>query len=499
MKYNNVRVRFAPSPTGFLHLGGLRTALYNYLFARHNGGVFVLRIEDTDRARTVPGALENILDALHWYGLEWDEGPRNSGQGITDQGPYGPYIQSHRKDLYKKYADMLLNDGHAYRCFCTPARLEQMRTSQMQNKQAPRYDGTCRRLPIEQVEQNLRQGIPFVIRFATPETGATTFTDLVRGTVTFEHSTLDDSVLMKSDGFPTYHLANVVDDHLMKISHVIRAEEWLPSTPKHILLFGAFGWELPTYAHLPMILGSDRAKLSKRHGAEPALEYKHRGYISEAVVNFLALLGWNPGDEREFFSMSELAEHFSLDKVNAAPAIFDSQKLLWMNGKYIRLLPPEQLSQQLRPFLPQNSKLSDVQIVRLAQAVRERITMLSEVGEWAEFIFHYTQPSKQEMIAGGKGSRKTDRASNSALLIKSALEFSLATLHKVSSDDPDATELSFVFDSEMKKAGLTNADILRHLRFIISGSATSPDVFAMMSVLGKKEALSRISYCLGLL
>ncbi|CUT08327.1 glutamyl-tRNA synthetase, partial [Candidatus Kryptonium thompsonii] len=279
----SIRTRFAPSPTGFLHVGGLRTALYNYLFAKKHNGQFILRIEDTDQTRIVPGAIENLIETLHWAGIEFDEGP-NKG------GPYGPYIQSQRLELYRKHAQELIEKGYAYYCFCSPERLEKMREEQIKLKQQPRYDGTCRRLSQEEVKKKLDEGIPKTIRMKIPEWGELTFHDLIRGDVTINFKTLDDQIILKSDGFPTYHLAVVVDDHYMKISHVIRGEEWLPSTPKHILLYEYLNWKKPQFAHLPLLLNPDRTKLSKRQGDVAVEDYRAKGYLPEAIVNFIALL-----------------------------------------------------------------------------------------------------------------------------------------------------------------------------------------------------------------
>ncbi|HHE54163.1 MAG TPA: glutamate--tRNA ligase, partial [Caldithrix abyssi] len=324
----DVRVRFAPSPTGYVHVGSLRTALYNYLFARHNKGQFVLRIEDTDRNRYVPGAVENLLETLQWAGLDYDEGPEKGG-------PYGPYFQSERMEIYSQHVQILLEKDAAYPCFCSEERLSAMREEQAQKNLPIMYDGHCRNIPKEQALERMKNET-HVIRLKVPRNGTTIVEDLIRGTVSFENNVIDDQILLKSDGYPTYHLANVVDDHLMKISHVIRGEEWLPSTPKHILLYQAFGWELPQFAHLPLLLNPDRTKLSKRQGDVAVEDYRAKGFLPQALVNFVALLGWNKGDDQEIFSLEELIEYFSLERVNKAGAVFDLKKLEWMNGHYIR-------------------------------------------------------------------------------------------------------------------------------------------------------------------
>ncbi|MFC1848428.1 glutamate--tRNA ligase, partial [Chloroflexota bacterium] len=330
MSERSIRVRFAPSPTGHPHIGNIRTALFNWLFARHHGGTFILRIEDTDQTRKVEGALESILESLRWLGLDWDEGPETGGD-------YGPYFQSERLGLYHKRFQQLLDSDHAYRCYCSTERLAQMRDEMAERKESVRsYDRRCRYLsPAERVQFE-SQGIAPVIRFKVPLEGQTTFHDLIKGDITFDNSELDDIVLLKSDGYPTYHLANIVDDHLMEISHVMRADEWLSSTPRHVLLYQALGWEPPQFAHLPMILGPDKAKLSKRHGATSIVEYRDQGYLPQAMMNFLAMLGWSLDDKTEIFSAEELVQHFSIDRISKAPAVFNRDKLDWINGLYIR-------------------------------------------------------------------------------------------------------------------------------------------------------------------
>ncbi len=325
-----VRVRFAPSPTGYLHIGGLRTALYNYLFAKNNNGKFILRIEDTDRNRYVEGAVENLISTLNWIGLKYDEGPDAKGE-------FGPYMQSQRLDIYKKYANDLLENGKAYCCFCTPERLQELREEQQRQKlPQAKYDKHCLNLTKDEIKEKLESGIPHVIRLNVPADQKVTFDDVIRERVEFDTSNIDDQVLIKSDGFPTYHLANVVDDHLMKITHVIRGEEWLSSTPKHILLYDFFEWEKPVFAHLPLLLNPDRSKLSKRQGDVAVEDYQSKGYLKETLINFVALLGWNAGDDKEFYYLDELVEKFSLERVNKAGAVFDLQKLNWLNAEHLR-------------------------------------------------------------------------------------------------------------------------------------------------------------------
>src|SRR5437870_1331588 len=322
-----VRVRYAPSPTGALHLGGARTALFNYLFARQKGGQFLLRIEDTDRARLKPGSQASIEEGLRWLGMTWDQ---------------MALIQSERKALYERAATVLLESGAAYRCFCTPERLERMRAEQRARHEPERYDRRCRSISREESDRRAAAGERFVVRQAIPTAGTTTFQDLVMGTVTFRNDTLDDHVLLKSDGYPTYHLAFAVDDHEMRISHIIRGDGWLPSAPKHLLLFQAFNWLPPAFAHLPLVLGPDKKPLAKRHGAKDVLEYREAGYLPEAVDNFIAFLGWSPGTEQDIFTMAQLIQAFDLSKIQASPAVANLERLDWLNGQFIRRMSPDE-------------------------------------------------------------------------------------------------------------------------------------------------------------
>ena len=326
----NIRVRFAPSPTGYLHVGGLRTALYNYLFARKNNGKFILRIEDTDRNRFVEGAVENLIEALKWCGLEFDEGPNSGGQ-------FGPYMQSQRLDIYQKYVHKLIANGHAYYCFCPPQRLEALKEEQQKQKlPQAKYDKHCLSLSKSEIEKKMADNTQFVVRLNVESNHRIIFDDIVRERVEFDSNNVDDQVLIKSDGYPTYHLANVVDDHLMQISHVIRGEEWLSSTPKHVLLYDAFQWRRPIFAHLPLLLNPDRSKLSKRQGDVAVEDYRSKGFLKDALVNFVALLGWNAGDDQEFYLLNELIEKFSLERVNKSGAVFDIEKLSWLNAEHLR-------------------------------------------------------------------------------------------------------------------------------------------------------------------
>ncbi len=338
------RLRFAPSPTGFAHIGGYRTALFSWLYARHTGGSFILRIEDTDVARTVEGAVDYLIDGLHWLGMDFDEGPIVGGQ-------FGPYYQTQRKALYQQYAHQLIASGHAYRCYCTPARLEQMRKEQMAQKLPPRYDRRCRYLSNEERAANDAAGLTWVVRFAMPLDGETVVHDELHGDIIFKNSDIDDTVILKTDGLPTYHLAHIVDDHLMAVTHLLRAEEWISSAPRHIQIWNALGWQQPLFYHVPDVLGKDKKKLSKRHGAPSWKELEQRGFLPEAVFNFLALLGWSYDDKTEFFSREELIRVFSLDRIGVSGGILDMEKLEWMNGVYIRNLSLEEFTQRSIPYM----------------------------------------------------------------------------------------------------------------------------------------------------
>ena len=479
-----VRVRYAPSPTGFPHVGNIRTALFNWLYARHTGGQFIVRIEDTDVARTVPGAVEAILDGLHWLGLDWDEGPQIGGS-------HGPYFQSERLPAYQEAAEQLIKNGYAYRCYCSAERLEAMRLEQQKQKLSFGYDRHCRGLTAADCAQLAAQGLNPVVRFKTPLEGQTRFQDLLRGEVVFENGTLDDFVLLKSDGYPTYHLANIVDDHLMEISHVLRAEEWLSSTPRHILLYRAFNFQPPLFAHLPMILGPDRSKLSKRHGATALTEYRDQGYLPETMVNFLALLGWSLDEQSELFTRQELIEKFSLERVSRTAAIFNRDKLDWMNGVYIRSLPVDDLTGRVFPFLekglpPEVRRPLDIDYVRqIVPLMRERISTLKEAAAYASFFFLDKLEYDSAMLPGKKMTPET------AL---KALKGAQEKLTSLKSFSPDLLEdtLRHLADDLGIKAG----QLLNVLRVATTGRDAAPPLFETMAVLGRERCLQRINAAL---
>lgn len=466
-----IRVRFAPSPTGYLHVGGLRTALYNYLFARKQGGTFVLRIEDTDQTRYVPGAIEKLIESLKWAGLEYDEGPER-------EGPHAPYRQSERLALYQKASEQLLASGSAYRCFCTPERLKAMREGKTETK----YDGTCRRLSKEDSGSRLASGAPFTVRLAVPENETVVVEDLIRGRVEFTTEQIDDQVLVKSDGFPTYHLANVVDDHEMAISHVIRGEEWLTSTPKHLLLYKALGYDLPQFAHLPLLLNADRSKLSKRQGDVAVEDYQEQGFFPEALVNFVAFLGWNPGHDREVFTLAELVDEFSLDRVNKAGAIFNVEKLRWFNSEHLRRRPVGEILDELRPLLADRGwdERGDGYLSRVIELMRDRLTFVHEFPSLAEWFF--IDPSVYDEAA----ARKRWTPASAELLRE--------ILPRIGAADPfDPSTLEGIVKSFAEAKGVATGDLIHPLRLAVSGVGRGPGLFEMLAVLERETVLRRVA------
>lgn len=485
-----IRTRFAPSPTGFLHVGGLRTALYNYLFARKNGGKFILRIEDTDRTRFVENATENLIKILQWVGIDYDEGP-------VKNGPYKPYIQSERFDLYKKYADELIQKNAAYYCFCTTERLEEMRKNQEAHHLAPMYDRKCLNLSADEIKKNLAEKKPFVIREKIPQDRTIKVEDLIRGNVYFDCKTVDDQILVKSDGFPTYHLANVIDDHLMEISHVIRGEEWLPSTPKHVILYEAFGWKLPQFAHIPLLLNPDRTKLSKRQSDVSVDDYKQKGYLPEAVLNFIAFLGWNPGkgSEKEIYSLEELIKEFSLEHVHKAGAIFNIEKLDWYNWQWRRKLyfeKPENLRETellkiAAPHIPASWQKDKDLLTRSLKTIEEKI--LQQPSETANYIkFYFEEPTPNKTLICNEKMKITPE------IAKKALTESISALEKLS--DYNQEKIKKTLMAVIAKLGFTNGQVLWPLRATLTGEQFSPGVFEVIWALGKDHTLNRLKLSL---
>ena len=471
-----VRVRFAPSPTGYLHVGGLRTALYNYLFARKHGGAFILRIEDTDQKRSIEGALENLMSTLKAAGLHYDEGPDVGGA-------YGPYIQSERIALYRKYTEQLIESGHAYYCFCTEERLETLREVQIKTKRPSMYDGKCRTLPKAIVEENLAKQTPHVIRLKYPREGTTIFDDIVRGRVAMENSQIDDQVLLKSDGFPTYHLASVVDDHLMKISHVIRGEEWLSSVPKHLFLYRSFGWEAPRFVHLPLLLNSDRSKLSKRQGDVAVESYLAKGYLPEALLNFIVLLGWHATEDREIYTLSELEQAFSLERINKAGAIFDIDKLNWMGGHYVRHLDVEYIAERARSYFEEAEiDISDhAKYVRVIATAREYVTHLSQIVEHAKMFYgDLTFTAEDRDLIGKENSQRI-------------YTWWIDALATQTSWMPE--ELSALVKKASADLGIKGKDFYFPLRLALFGNCHGPDIPTLIGILGRDEAIRRLELC----
>ncbi|TRZ49860.1 MAG: glutamate--tRNA ligase [Dehalococcoidia bacterium] len=480
----SVRVRYAPSPTGYPHVGNIRTALFDWLFARHYGGSFIIRIEDTDVARKVKGAVEAILNSLRWLGLDWDEGPEVGGK-------YGPYFQSQRLDLYREAAERLVSQGDAYYCYCSPRRLEEMRAEQVRRKQPPGYDRHCRQLSQEERAQKEAEGVIPVVRFKIPLEGKVRFTDLIRGEVVFDSNTIDDFVLLKSDGYPTYHLASVVDDHFMEISHVLRAEEWLSSTPRHLLLYQALGFDPPQFAHLPMLLGADRAKLSKRHGAVSIVDYYEQGYLPEAMVNFLALLGWSLDDKTEILSRQELINSFSLERVSRTAAIFNRDKLDWMNGVYIRSLTADEFFDVVEPYLMVDelageAVISNEEYVRaLLPLFQERARTLAEVVELAQFFFIGELDYAPDLLIGKGMSRES---------ATEALKTGQQRLRQLEAFDVESLEA--LLRPLAVELGLKTGQLFGTLRVAVTGRTAAPPLFQTMSVLGKERCLRRIEAAL---
>jgi glutamyl-tRNA synthetase len=473
----SVRVRFAPSPTGYLHVGGLRTALYNYLFARKNNGTFILRIEDTDRSRYVEGAVENLIQTLHWAGLEYDEGPIKGGAK-------GPYVQSERIDVYLQHAKKLVETGKAYYAFDTAEELDEMRKMQEKVRMSSRYDRGALKLSPREVQEKLASGVPSVVRMRVPDGVTIAFDDIVRGRVEFSSDLIDDQVLLKSDGYPTYHLANVVDDHLMEVSHVIRGEEWLPSTPKHVLLYQYFGWQLPQFAHLPLLLNPDKSKLSKRQGDVAVEDYRQKGYLKEALVNFVAFLGWNPGDEREIFMLEELVKEFSLERVGKSGAVFNTEKLDWLNFEHFRKKTDADVLSMLREYLKQTSfyekHLDDAYLLSIIGAMRERVTFVKDFVEKSPYFF---QPPKEYDQEVREKRWKHDTADHLKRLVE---EFSRLV-------DPKREDYEAALLRAAETVNIKNSELIHPVRLAVSGMGIGPGLYDILFILGKDETIRRIT------
>ncbi|MDE3267658.1 MAG: glutamate--tRNA ligase [Chloroflexota bacterium] len=475
MPDDRVRVRYAPSPTGDPHVGNIRTALFAWLFARHTGGDFIVRIEDTDTARTQEGSLEAILESLRWLGLEWDEGPEVGG-------PHSPYVQSQRRELYQNAARSLVEAGHAYYCHCTPERLHEMRKEQQRLKQPTGYDRLCREAGRGP------DGDPSpVVRFKMPLEGETTFNDLIRGEVTFANATVDDFVMLKSDGYPTYHLASTVDDHLMDISHVLRAEEWLPSTPRHVHLYDALGYDMPLVAHLPIILGPDKSKLSKRHGDVALLQYREMGYLPEAMINFLALLGWSLDNHTELLSRDDLVNNFSIERIVRSAAVFNLEKLTWMNGVYIRNLGEEELAERIAGILDESLSqevarpVSRDYVRSITPLVRERIRTMTDIPELTDFFFLRDLDYPPADLVQ-RGLEPADTAN--------ALDSTVERLAGVGEWTAEALEGELRPLAE--ELNVKTGQLFGAIRVAVTGRKAAPPLFETMAVLGRDLCLERL-------
>jgi len=468
---SDVSVRFAPSPTGFVHVGSLRTALYNYLFARHHDGKFILRIEDTDQARFTEGAVENLLETLEWSGLNYDEGPGEDGES-------GPYYQSQRLDIYHEHVEKLIKKKFAYPCFCSKDRLDRMKEEQVEKKLTPKYDGHCRNLPEDESGKR-RKNENCVIRLKVPEKGTTKVTDIIRGEVHFQNEMIDDQVLLKSDGFPTYHLANVVDDHFMGITHVIRGEEWLISTPKHIILYQCFGWPIPQFAHLPLLLNPDRSKLSKRQGDVAVEDYRKKGYLPEAMLNFVALLGWNRGDDEEIFSLEELIKDFKLERVNKSGAVFNIEKLNWMNGVYIRKLSEE----RYLAIALETMKNNDIDAgnketnEKIALAVRNSLDTFNDIIDRSE-LFLSDGPLQYSESALDWIKLATSKK------VFMTMSTEIETIPEITLDS-----FKIVMGNVQKETGLKGKEIWMPVRSALTGLTEGPELPLVIQIFGKDKIL----------
>jgi len=496
-----VRTRFAPSPTGLLHVGSLRTALFTYLFAKKQNGKFLLRIEDTDKERSVEGGVENIITSIKWAGLTVDEGvDLNQGRQIIERGDFGPYIQSARLALYKKYVQELIQKDGGYYCFCSQERLDELRKNQVVNKQPSGYDGHCRNLSSKEIQARLEslekfkslkspKSQQYVIRLKMPKKGSTTWNDLVRREVTFENNLVDDQVLMKSDGFPTYHFAVVIDDHLMQVTHVIRGEEWISSTPKHLALYNFFGWTPPTFGHLSLLVNEKKQKLSKRQGDVSVEDFKKKGYLPEALVNFIAFLGWNPGDQRELFTLSELAKEFDFNQVSKAAAVFNLEKLNWYNKQYLMNLPLEEVTRRATPFFVAErliKEIGDKEFNWLMQVIdleRGRASTLAELVEGVKFIFAKTLIFEPELLLW-----KNSTIEQTKIILKNLVEF----LENFGSGEWGEEYLENATRTWMQAKKLTVGEVLWPMRVALSGQKNSPGPFQIAAVLGKEKTLERL-------
>ncbi len=487
VKKVEVRTRFAPSPTGYLHIGGLRTALYCYLWAKKQNGKYLLRIEDTDQGRYVEGSVESLIRTLAICDLRHDEGPVLADGKIEQIGDFGPYYQSQRLEIYQRYVRELIGQGKAYYCFCTKERLEELREEQAKNNQTPKYDSKCSRLTKEEVEEKLRAGEPYVIRMKLPQNRDVAFDDVVRGHVVINTDDMDEQVLIKADGFPTYHFAVVVDDHLMEISHVIRGEEWLVSTPKHLLLYEAFGWQPPVFAHLPTVLNANKKKLSKRDGSAAVEDFLTLGYLPQALINYITMLGWSAPDGKEIFSTEEIYHEFSLDRINNSGAVFDVEKLNWVNAQYIKTLDNDALAQLILPYLKKSdiaASLYENKMAYIAECVKDRIHFLSEAVSELIQIFADVKLGEHEEVAEALAF-ETNR---------NLYEHLIELINEKEEITPD--NLNEIFKVIQKQKGIKGKNLYMGARVALTGEVHGPDIKIVMCILGKDMVLSRLQTAL---
>jgi len=482
-----VRVRFAPSPTGNLHIGGARTCLFNWLYARSQGGKLVLRIEDTDPSRFQPGSVEQIIRSLKWLGLDWDEGPEVGG-------PAEPYFQSQRTEIYKKYIDQLLAEGKAYYCFCTPEELEEQRKLQRERKMPFRYPRTCRDLPEEEVRRRLEAGEPHSIRFKIPDQGHMTVVDMIHGKMEFDLAQFDDFVIAKTNGTPTYNFAVVIDDHLMQITHVLRAEEHIPNTPKQILLYQALGFEVPEFGHMSMILAPDRSKLSKRHGAQSVEEFQAMGYLPEALVNYLTLLGWSPDGDQEIITKEETVKQFTMEKMSRKGAVYDIKKLYWINGQYLSSLPLENVAPKAREFFVKDGLVDEKWFEdeknvsyfnHLVDVVRVRVKTLQEVADASVYFFRDLDGYEE------KGAKKFFTEEGLGLL-----KICGEKIAALKEEDFTEEKLEALYNKIAEENGVGLGKVVQPTRLALSGRTVTPGLFDVMTLLGREKTLARIEKAL---
>ncbi|MDG1990033.1 MAG: glutamate--tRNA ligase [Dehalococcoidia bacterium] len=476
-----VRLRYAPSPTGDPHLGNIRTAIWSWLYAKKMNGQFIIRIEDTDQARTIDGATDRILNSLSFLGIDWDEGPTTSGK-------YGPYIQSKRKETYVKYAEELVQSDLAYYAFETPSELAAIREEQKKQGLPPGYDGRGRLINKTQAKEFLDKKIPYVIRFKMPQEGETSFTDLIRGKITVQNKTLDDLIILKSDGFPTYHFAHIIDDHLMEITHVTRGDEWIPSTPKHVAIIAALGWELPIYVHTPIILGPDGGKLSKRHGARSVLDYKEDGYLPQAVMNYLAMTGWALDDKTNIISIDELKKHFDLHQLLPNPATFDEDKLNWLNGIYMREMPLDELANILQKQLTKdlNEDISLETLKKIVPIIQERINKINEITNIAGFFFKKDfQFTDLEILHKNILENNVEKTITVLLSIIEKFE-------KIDEKKLITANVEQLLRSNAEANNIKPGKLFMLLRIIVTGQKVSPPLFETIEIVGKNKVIQRL-------